>query len=81
MNMVSTIAVTTVNSLATIDLSTWLSIFCTIFLTCLLILKELLNSTEGARKRYIARSLDIAIVPLLLSFTIIMALEVVEILS
>jgi hypothetical protein len=79
--MASTITVTAVNSLAAMDLSTSISIFCTIFLTCLLILKQLLNSTEGARKKQIARLLDIGIIPLLLTFIIIMAFEVVEILS
>jgi hypothetical protein len=79
--MASTVTFTTVNSMAAIGLDTSLSIFCAIFLSGLLVLKEMLSTTEGARKKFIVRSLNLGIIPLLLSFTAIVALNVVEILS
>jgi hypothetical protein len=79
--MASTITVTTFSTIAATGPDTSFGIFCTIFLFVLLILQELLNAAGGTRKQYIARSLNLGIIPLLLSFLAILVLKVVEIMS
>jgi hypothetical protein len=76
--MVSTVTVTTI---AAMGLVASLSVFGVILLITSLVSKELLSASNGPRKKVIARALNISIVPLLLSFTVIVALKVIEILS
>jgi hypothetical protein len=76
--MVSTVTVTTI---AAMGLVASLSVFGGILLITFLVSKELLSASNGARKKLIARTLNISIIPLLISFTVVVALKVVEILG
>lgn len=76
--MVSTVTVTTISTMSLVNT---LSILGVILLITLLISKELLAASNGSGKKFIARTLNIGIIPLLISFTVIVGLKVVEILS
>jgi len=43
--------------------------------------RELANASEGGTHRLLAKSLDIGIVPLIIAFAMIIAMEMVEILA
>lgn len=81
MNVLSIVTSTTVTSLASIGLGTRLSNYCIIFLIGLLILKELLDAYKVGRQKFILRSVNIAIIPLLMSVVVIVVLKIVEILK
>ncbi len=79
--MVSTVTVTTVTTIAAMGLVASLSVFAVLMLIFFLTSKELLMASNGERKKFIGRTLNISIVPLLLAFTVIVALKVAEILG
>ena len=53
----------------------------TVILIALLIAKELLDSSEKEHLRHAVLALDMAIIPLLLTFAVIVAYKVLEVLS
>jgi len=79
--MVSTVTVTTVTTIAAMGFAASLSVFGVILLIGFLTSKELLSASNGVRKKLLARSLNIGIIPLLISFVVIVGLKVVEILA
>ncbi len=79
--MVSTVTVTTVTTIAAMGAIAALSIFGVVLLICLLTSKELLMASSGARRKFLGRTLNISIIPLVISFAVIVALKVAEILS
>ena len=79
--MVSTVTVTTVTTIMAIGFAASLGIFGVILLIGFLTSKELLASGSGNRQRFLGRSLNIGIIPLLMSFVVIVGLKVIEILS
>ncbi|HJX03961.1 MAG TPA: hypothetical protein VJ488_05320 [Dehalococcoidia bacterium] len=79
--MVSTVTVTTVTTIAAMGLIATLSIFGVILLIALLTSRELLMASSGERKKFIGRTLNVSIIPLLLSFTVIVALKVIQVLG
>jgi len=79
---VSTITtVTSVTSEAALGIGAGISIFATILLIGLLTTKELAGASEGNRSKVISRCLNISIIPLVLSFAVIVALKVMAILG
>jgi hypothetical protein len=79
--MVSTVTVTTITSIAAMGLIASLCVFSVILLIGFLISKELLGASTSAKKKFIARSLNICIVPLLVSFVVLVGVKVAEILA
>jgi len=79
--MVSTVTVTTVTTIAAIGFAATLGVFGVIMLVGLLISKELLTAGGGSRQKFLSRSLNISIIPLLMSFAVIVGLKVIEILG
>jgi hypothetical protein len=82
--MVSTVTVSTVTTITTIaamGLAASLTIFGVILLISFLVSKELLMASVGQRKQFIGRVLNISIIPLLMSFVVIVVLKVVDILG
>ena len=79
--MVSTVTVTTVSTIAAMGLIASLSVFAVILLVAFLVSKELLMASTGYRKKFITRTLNISIIPLLISFTVIVVIKIVEILG
>ena len=79
--MVSTVTVTTVTTIAGVGLAASLGVFGVILLIAFLTSKELLTASSGARQKFLSRSLNISIIPLLISFVVIVGLKVAEILA
>lgn len=79
--MVSTVTVTTVTTIAAMGLIASLSVFAVLILIFFLTSKELLMASNGERKKFIGKTLNISIIPLLLAFTVIVALKIAEILA
>lgn len=79
--MISTVTVTTVTTIMAIGLAASLTVFSVILVIALLTSKELLSASSGARQKFLARSFNISIIPLLLAFAVIVAVKVMEILS
>jgi len=79
--MVSTVTVSTITSIAALSLAGGIGVFATVLLIGLLTSKELLGASSGSRKKLLARSLNISIVPLLIGFAVIVGLKVAEILA
>ena len=79
--MVSTVTVTTVTTITAMNLATILSLVGVIMLISFLISKELLAANSGGGQKLISRSLNIGIIPLLMSFGVIVVLKVAEVLS
>jgi len=79
---VSTIAtVTSVTSIAALGIGAGVSIFAALLLIVMLTTKELVGASDGCRSRRVSRCLNISIVPLVVSFAVIVALKVFEILG
>jgi len=79
--MVSTVTVSTITTIAATSLSVGIGIFFTLLLIGFLTGKELLGASSGNRRKLLARSLSIGIVPLLIGFAVIVGLKVAEILA
>ena len=79
--MVSTVTVTTVTTITAMELVGSLSVLGVLLLIGFLIGKELLSASSGARQKFLARSFNISIIPLLISFAVIVALKIAEVLS
>ena len=76
--MISTITTATVGAVTSASLAASLALLAIIALLLLLIQKEVLTAADGLRGQTLARILNVAIVPLLLSFLFIVVVKVVE---
>lgn len=82
--MISTVTVstiTTITSIAALGIGVGISIFMIVFLIGLLTARELAGASESGRAKIISRCINISIIPMVLSFGIIVALKVMEILG
>ena len=80
-NMVATVTVATVATIAAVGLAASISLFSVILLIGFLTSKELLAASGGVRQKSLGRLLSISIVPLLISFAVIIGLKIAEILA
>ncbi|TSA55579.1 MAG: hypothetical protein D4R38_00240 [Dehalococcoidia bacterium] len=79
---VSTIAtVTSITSMAALGIGAGIAIFAVLLLIGLLATKELVGASDGSRQRLISRCLNISIIPLVVSFAVVVALKVFGILG
>lgn len=79
--MISTVTTTTVTTVATAALATSLTLVAVVALLLLLIQKEIISAASDSRVKVLSIILNIAIVPLLLSFAFIVVVKVVEVLG
>jgi hypothetical protein len=76
--MISTVTTTTVSTVTSLALAGSLALVCVITLVALLIQKELMTPAEGRLAQVLSRALNIGIVPLLLTFVLIVAVRMAE---
>ncbi|MCP4536810.1 MAG: hypothetical protein GY832_06660 [Chloroflexi bacterium] len=76
--MVSTVTTSTVVTVTTVAIAGSLALIGICTLLALLIQKELTTATEGRFARALSRALNIGIVPLLITFVLIVAMKVIE---
>ena len=80
--MISTVTTSTVTTVTTmIGFGMALGLVAVIALIAFLGIRELATASEGGTQRLLAKSLDIGIVPLIIAFAMIIAMEMVEILG
>lgn len=79
--MVSTVTVSTVVMISAAGFVVSAGIVAMLFLIGLLSSKELLGAASGDKRKLVGRYLNIGIIPLVISFCIIVALKVAEILA
>lgn len=79
--MVLSIATTTVSTVtSTAAFAASLGLIAVLLLVSLVVAKEFANATEAPRVQRFARGLNVAIIPLLMVFTAIVAAKLVEVL-
>jgi len=79
--MIATVTTTTVLTIVSAAVTvTTLGLLAVLTLIALLITQELAGAAENRRPQYLARSLNVAILPLSVAFAAIVAAKVVEIL-
>lgn len=79
--MISTVTTTTVTTVTTVaSVAAALGLAATIALIVFLSAKELLSTTERTGFRMLSRNLLVPIIPLLLVFTMIVVMKVIEVL-
>ena len=76
--MISTVTTTTVSTVTSLALAGSLALVCIITLVALLIQKELMTPAESRLARVLSRALNIGIVPLLITFVLIVAVRMAE---
>ena len=74
-----TTTITTVT--AVMDLSITLGLVAVVALIAFLCVRELAAAGENSKLRFLAKSLDVAIAPLIIAFIIIVAVKVMEVLA
>jgi hypothetical protein len=79
--MISTVTTTTVTTVTAVTLAASLTLLAVLALLVFLIQKEILSAATGNYARALSRVLNIAIVPLLLSFAFIAVVKVAEVLN
>lgn len=79
-DVVSTVTTTTVTTVTSIALVADLSLLVIVTLLGLLISKEVVSVSDSPRMRVFSRALNVAVVPLLMSFVLIAAVRVFEVL-
>ena len=80
--MISTVVTTTVTTITTmIGFGMAVGLVAVIALIAFLGVRELATASEGSKQRLLAKSLEIGIVPLIIAFVMIVAMEIVEILA
>jgi hypothetical protein len=79
--MVSTVTTSTVVTVTTVAIAGSLTLIGICTLLALLIQKELTTATEGRFARAFGRALNIGIVPLLITFALIVAVKVADVLK
>ena len=78
--MISTVTTSTVSTVTVAALAGSVALVGILVLLALLVQKEFSNSATGGRYRSLSRALNVAIVPLLIAFILIVAARVVEVL-
>ena len=76
--MIITVTAHTVTTMMGLSTKLGLIVFCA--LIAFLCIRELASAHSGSSPRFLVRSLDVSIVPLLIAFAMIVAMRVVEIL-
>jgi len=76
--MVSTVTTSTVTTVTTVAIAGSLALIGICTLLALLVQKELTTATEGRFARALSKALNIGIIPLLISFVLIVAVKVAE---
>lgn len=79
--MVSTVTTSTVVTVTTVAIAGSLALIGICTLLALLIQKELSTATEGRFGRALGQALSIGIVPLLITFALIVAVKIAEVLK
>lgn len=79
--MASAVTVSTIAAITSMAGITGISIFAVLLLIGMLIAKDLVVTYDGSRQQLISRCLNISIFPLLLSFAVVFALKVFELLG
>ena len=79
--MISTVATTVTTITTMIDFGVALGMVAVVALAVFLGVRELAATGKGSTQRFLAKSLDVAIVPLIIAFAVIVAMKVVEILA
>ena len=79
--MVSTVTISTVTTVAGLSVGMGIGVFVALLLIGLLTTKELVGTSSGKRQRLLSRSLLIGIIPLLMSFVVIVGLKVANFLA
>ncbi len=80
--MITTVTTSTITSVTTmIGFAVAAGVVAVIALVAFLCVRELVAHGSGGSRRFLARSLDVGIVPLVVAFGIIVAMKVVEILA
>jgi hypothetical protein len=74
-------SITSITSIAALGIGASVTIFAVLLLIGLLTTKELVGASDGSRQKLVSRCLNISIIPLVVSFAVIVALKVVEILG
>lgn len=78
--MISTVTTTTVSTVTTVALAASLALLAILALLIFLIQKEILSAAKGSRAQALSRVLNIAIIPLLMSFIFIAVVKISEVL-
>lgn len=78
--MISTVTTTTVTTVAMLSMGATLGALASILLILLLATKEVATADTGRALKVFGRSLDVGIVPLLLSFSLVVFFKVLEVL-
>jgi hypothetical protein len=76
--MVSTVTTSTVTTVTTVAIAGSVALIGICTLLALLVQKELATATESRFARALSRALNIGIVPLLVSFVLVVAVKVAE---
>jgi hypothetical protein len=79
--MISTITISTITLMATSAIAVGAGVIASIFLIGFLANKMLLDAAAGSNSKLIARVLYVGIIPLLITFGIIVALKISELLA
>jgi len=79
--MISTVTTSTITTVATATFTTSLTLVAILGLLILLIQKEVVLSSAGQVPARLSKALNIAIVPLLLSFLFIVLIKIAEVLN
>jgi hypothetical protein len=80
--VITTVTTSTITSVTTtIGFAIAVSLVAVIALVVFLCAKELAAASSGSSPRFLARSFDIGIVPLVIAFIMIVAMKVVEIIA
>ncbi len=79
--MVSTVTSTTVTTVTLFGISALLGLAAVLMLISYLVAKELLEATSHRRLRLISRRLNVAVLPLLLVFAVIVGGRLADVLS
>jgi hypothetical protein len=79
--MISTVTTSTVSTVATATFAASLTLVAVLGLLVFLVQKELVSSSSGDVPKGLSRALNIAVIPLLLSFLFILFVKVSEVLN
>ena len=79
--MISTTTTSTVSTVTTVALATTLGLIAVITLFSLLVQKEIVTMSDSPRAQALSRALNIAIVPLMMVFAMLVAVKVAEVIA
>jgi len=74
-------SITSITSIAVLGVGAGITVFSILLLIGMLTSKELVGASDGSRAKLVSRCLNISIIPLVVSFAVIVALKVLEILG